>query len=141
MKIDVTGADSQLTRVEMATFGIGVSRLVGAIIEASHDANGIVWPEAVAPFKVGLINIRVGDGPCDTVADGIYAALQSKGVEVLYDDTAESAGKKFAGLDLVGLPWQIVVGPKGVAAGTVEIKNRKTGEKQELSVEAALAKL
>jgi len=141
MKVDVAGQDGQPVRVEMGTYGIGVSRLVGAIIEASHDENGVVWPDAVAPFRVGLINVRAGDTACDKTADSIYAKLTAAGVETLYDDTSESAGKKFSSMDLIGTPWQIVVGPKGVAAGTVELKNRRTGEKMEMSTEAVLGKL
>src|SRR5262249_28100096 len=98
----------------------------------SHDDNGIIWPEPVAPFKVGLINIRTGDAACDRMAEDIYAKLTAASVEVLYDDTAESAGKKFSAMDLIGLPWQVVIGPKGAAAGTAELKNRKTGEKAEV---------
>jgi len=138
MNVDVTGPDGAPVRVEMGTYGIGVSRLVGAIIEAFHDENGIIWPESVAPFKVALINLRVGDAACDSVCTGLYEKLHNAGVTVLYDDTDARAGEKFARMDLIGLPWQLVVGPKGAAAGTVELKNRKTGEKQELSVEAAL---
>ena len=120
---------------------MGVSRLVGAIIEASHDEAGIVWPESVAPFHVGLINLRVGDAKCDAVCQQVYDALRGQGVEVLYDDTDERAGAKFASMDLIGLPWQLTVGPKGAEKGVVELKCRKTGEKQELTTEAALAKL
>jgi prolyl-tRNA synthetase len=141
MKVDVSGADGQLTRVEMGTYGIGVSRLLGAIIEANHDDNGIIWPENVAPFKVGLVNIRAGDENCDRVSNEIYAKLTAAGIETLYDDTSESAGKKFSGMDLIGLPWQVVVGPKGVAVGIVELKNRRTGEKIEISPESLIGKL
>ncbi len=141
MNVDVSGADGKLARVEMATFGIGVSRLLGAIIEASHDDNGIIWPDAVAPFNVGIINLRAGDAKCDALCESLYEKLTASGKEVLYDDTDERAGGKFASMDLVGIPWQVVVGPKGAEKGVVELKNRKTGEKQELSVEAALAAL
>jgi prolyl-tRNA synthetase len=141
MNIDVTGAAGSNVRVEMATFGIGVSRLVGAIIEASHDDAGIIWPESVAPFKVGLINLRVGDRKCDDTCTLIYDTLRAKQVETLYDDTDERPGGKFASMDLIGAPWQITVGPKGLEKGVVEMKHRKTGEKQELSVESALAKI
>jgi prolyl-tRNA synthetase len=141
MKAAVAGSDGKDVTVEMGSYGIGVSRLVGALIEASHDANGIIWPEAVAPFKVGLINIRVGDAACDKAADELYAKLTAAGIEVLYDDTPESAGKKFSSMDLIGLPWQVVIGPKGVAAGVVELKNRRTGEKVELKPEAAIERL
>ena len=141
MGVTVTGKDGTPITPEMGCYGIGVSRLVGAIIEASHDENGIIWPESVAPFKVGLINLRVGDAKCDSVCQGIYDTLQAKGVIVLYDDTDERAGGKFASMDLIGLPWQLVVGPKGAEKGMVELKNRKTGEKQEISVEAALSQL
>ena len=141
MNANVTGPDGKELTVHMGSYGIGVSRLLGAIIEASHDENGIIWPESVAPFKVGLVNIRASDAACTKAADELYETLQAANVETLYDDTDESAGKKFAAMDLIGLPWQIVIGPKGVAAGVVELKNRKTGEKHELSAEAALAKL
>jgi prolyl-tRNA synthetase len=141
MNIDVAGADGKALRVEMATFGIGVSRLLGAIIEASHDKNGIIWPESVAPFNVGIVNLRVGDVHCDEICNNLHNTLISQGKDVLYDDTDERAGAKFASMDLIGLPWQIVVGPKGAVGGMVELKNRKTGEKQELSVESVLDKL
>ncbi|WP_019643960.1 proline--tRNA ligase [Novispirillum itersonii] len=142
MGCKVVGADGQDVELHMGSYGIGVSRLVGAIIEASHDDAGIIWPESVAPFKVGLINIKPGDAATDAVAEDLYAKLEAAGVEVLYDDRAdERAGAKFATADLIGLPWQLVVGPKGVAAGVVELKNRRSGEKVEMSVEAALAKL
>lgn len=127
--------------VMMGAHGIGVSRLVGAIIEAYHDEAGIIWPEAVAPFKAGLINLRVGDKACDEMAEKIYEKLEQAGVAVLYDDTDQRGGAKFATMDLIGLPWQITIGPKGAAAGTLELKYRKTGEKEELSAEALLNKL
>lgn len=137
----VAGPDGNPVHVEMGSYGIGVSRLVGAIIEAYHDDRGIKWPEAVAPFKVGLVNLKVGDAACDKVCEDIYRTLSEQGVEVLYDDRDDRAGVKFADMDLIGLPWQLVAGPKGVAAGVVELKNRHTGEKEELTVEAALARL
>ncbi len=137
----VAGPDGHPVTVEMGSYGIGVSRLMGAIIEAHHDERGIKWPEAVAPFKVGLVNLRTGDAACDKVCEDMYRTLSEQGVEVLYDDRDERAGAKFADMDLIGLPWQLVAGPKGIAAGLVELKNRHTGEKQELSVEAALAYL
>jgi len=121
--------------VEMGSYGIGVSRLVGALIEAYHDDAGIKWPEQVAPFRVGLINLKKGDAACDEACEKLYRAF---GSEVLYDDREERAGVKFADMDLIGLPWQVVVGPKGVAAGIVELKNRATGERTELPFEEAL---
>ena len=138
MNAKITGPDGTEIIPEMGSYGIGVSRLLGAIIDASHDDSGIIWPEAVAPFTVGLVNIRAGDAACDAAAEKLYHALQKAGIELLYDDTSESAGKKFAGMDLIGLPYQLVVGPKGVAAGVVEIKTRKTGEKKEVSIESAV---
>lgn len=138
MGATVLGADGEPVPLEMGSYGIGVSRLVGAVIEASHDEAGIVWPEAVAPFRVGLINLRSGDGACDTACEGLYQRLQHAGVDVLYDDREERAGVKFADMDLIGLPWQIIVGPRGVKAGTVELKRRSTGERQELSVDSAI---
>jgi prolyl-tRNA synthetase len=141
MNVNVTGADGKETRVEMATFGIGVSRLVAAIIEASHDEKGIIWPEAVAPFKVALINIRAGDEKCDAACDKLYTDLQAAGISVLYDDRKESPGSKFATMDLIGLPWQVAIGPKGLEAGNAEVKNRKTGEKIEVPLAQVLKKL
>jgi prolyl-tRNA synthetase len=121
--------------VEMGSYGIGVSRLVGALIEANHDAAGIIWPEPVAPFQFGLINLKKGDPACDDVSEQLYAAL---GSEVLYDDRDERAGVKFAEMDLIGLPWQIAVGPKGLAAGIVEVKRRAGGQRSEMTLEAVL---
>jgi prolyl-tRNA synthetase len=141
MKAAVSGPNGDNVTVEMGSYGIGVSRLVGAIIEASHDDAGIVWPESVAPFKVGLINLKADDAACAAAADGMYRRLRERGVEVLYDDTPERAGPKFANMDLIGLPWQLILGPRGVKAGLVEIKERRTGKREELSAEAALARL
>jgi prolyl-tRNA synthetase len=126
---------------EMGSYGVGVSRLMGAIIEASHDDAGIVWPESVAPFKVGLVNMRADDPRCAEAADGLYRSLAGAGVEVLYDDRDERGGAKFATMDLIGLPWQLIVGPKGLERGVVELKARRTGEREELSIESALARL
>jgi len=136
----VNTADGKEIAVEMGSYGIGVSRLVGAIIEASHDDNGIIWPEAVAPFQVGLINLRTGDEECDATCEDINATLKSCGLDVLYDDRNERAGGKFADMDLIGIPWQMIVGPRGLKEGKVEIKNRATGEKEEVSLESALAR-
>jgi prolyl-tRNA synthetase len=141
LKAQVQDKDGNPVSVHMGSYGIGVSRMPAAIIEASHDDNGIIWPESVAPFKVGLINIKVDDKAGTAMAEDIYAKLKSAGVEVLYDDRDERAGAKFAEMDLIGLPWQLVVGPRGAAKGQVEMKNRKTGEKVELGVDAALQRL
>ncbi|WP_019173910.1 proline--tRNA ligase [Pseudaminobacter salicylatoxidans] len=140
MDAKVAGPDGKDHYVSMGSYGIGPSRLIAAIIEASHDENGIIWPEAVAPFQAGVINMKVGDAECDRVSEEIYAALEAAGVEVLYDDTDQRSGGKFATADLIGLPWQIIVGPRGVAAGEVEIKNRRTGERETLSIPAAIAR-
>jgi len=137
----VTGPNGETIAVEMGSYGIGVSRLVGAIIEASHDENGIIWPEAVAPFKVALINLRAADEKCRAAADDLYRKLAAARTEVLYDDRDESPGAKFATMDLIGLPWQLTVGPRSLAQGVVELKERKTGRREELSPEAALSKL
>jgi prolyl-tRNA synthetase len=137
----VSLADGSSVPLEMGSYGIGVSRLVGALIEANHDDSGIVWPESVAPFRAGLINLRAGDARCAAAADELYGKLQAAAVEVLYDDRDESPGAKFATMDLIGLPWQLIVGPRGVAAGTIEVKNRRTGDRQELPAEAALARI
>ena len=141
LKAQVQDKDGKPVTVHMGSYGIGVSRLVGAIIEASHDDNGIIWPESVAPFKVGLINLKVTDAATTKVAEDIYAKLNTAGVDVLYDDRDERAGAKFAEMDLIGLPWQLTVGPRGAAKGEVELKNRRTGEKQEMTIEAALNRI
>lgn len=141
MGLSVQGAGGEKIVPEMGSYGIGVSRLVGALIEASHDESGIVWPASVAPFGCGILNLRVGDAICDAMAADVYAKAKSAGLDPLLDDRSESAGAKFATMDLIGLPWQIVVGPRGAKAGTVEVKNRRSGAKQEMSLDAALARL
>nr|WP_238322428.1 His/Gly/Thr/Pro-type tRNA ligase C-terminal domain-containing protein [Kordiimonas gwangyangensis] len=141
MGANVQGPNGETVTVQMGSYGVGVSRLVGAIIEACHDDGGIVWPESVAPFKVGLMNLRFKDENCTAACDKLYGELTKAGVEVLYDDRDQSAGAKFANMDLIGLPWQLAVGPRGLENGVVELKNRKTGERVELSPEDAVAKL
>jgi prolyl-tRNA synthetase len=141
MGFTVQAADGSQIHPQMGSYGVGVSRLMGAIIEASHDDNGIVWPEAVAPFRVGLINMRADDGNCASAADEISGRLGQAGVDTLYDDRDERGGAKFATMDLIGLPWQLIVGPRGLEQGVVELKRRATGEREELSVESALARL
>ena len=125
----------------MGSYGIGVSRLVGAIIEASHDENGIIWPDSVAPFQVGIINLKAGDSACDAACQDLDAKLTKAGREVLYDDRDERPGVKFADMDLIGVPWQIVIGPKGVAKGMLELKRRAGGAREELTPDAALKKV
>jgi prolyl-tRNA synthetase len=137
----VSGPDGREVALEMGSYGIGVSRLVGALIEANHDDAGILWPESVAPFRLGLINLRPADARCRAAADALYGRLRDAGVEVLYDDRDESPGAKFATMDLIGLPDQIVIGPRGLAAGTVEVKHRRTGERRDETIDAALARL
>jgi len=139
MGATVTGPDGEEVTVAMGSYGIGVSRLVGAIIEASHDEAGIIWPESVAPFHAGLINLKPGDAATDETCARLYQGLGAE--RVLYDDRDERAGAKFATMDLIGLPWQVIVGPKGVAKGIVEVKNRASGAREEISVESALSRL
>jgi prolyl-tRNA synthetase len=141
MNAVVTGPDGKDVPVEGGSYGIGVSRLVGAIIEASHDDAGIVWPDSIAPFDVGLINLKSGDATVDAASADIYAKLTAAGVDVLYDDRNERPGGKFADMDLIGLPWQVIVGPRGLANGIVELKRRATGERTELAIDAAIAQL
>jgi len=141
MGAKVAAADGSEHFVHMGSYGVGVSRLVGAVIEASHDEAGIIWPESVAPFSVGLINLKPGDATTDAAANGLYERLMKAGIATLYDDRDERAGAKFATVDLIGLPWQAIVGPKGAAKGEVEVKRRATGERETLSLEAALNRL
>jgi len=141
MGLKVSSPDGQMVTPMMGSYGIGVSRLVGAIIEASHDEAGIIWPEAVAPWKVGLVTMRQDDDATVAAADDLYGKLKNAGVEVLYDDRDERGGVKLGTMDLIGLPWQVIIGPRGIANGVVELKNRATGDKEELSVDSALARL
>ncbi|WP_173932142.1 proline--tRNA ligase [Chelativorans sp. Marseille-P2723] len=141
MKAAVQGPDGKEHFVSMGSYGIGPTRLVAAIIEASHDENGIIWPQSVAPFDIALINMKVGDSECDRISEELYAAFTEAGREVLYDNTDGRPGAKFATADLIGLPWQVIVGPRGVAAGEVELKNRATGERQNIPVSDAIRRL
>jgi len=141
MGLKVSGPGGGMVTPMMGSYGVGVSRLVGAIIEASHDEAGIIWPEAVAPWRVGIVTMRADDEPSLAAADAVYTQLIGAGVETLYDDRDERGGVKLGSMDLIGLPWQVIVGPRGVASGTVELKNRATGEREELSLESAVARL
>jgi len=141
MGATVQGPDGKPVPVHMGSHGIGVSRLVGAIIEASHDERGIIWPEGVTPFHAGIVNLKQGDAGTDAACEEIYRALAARGLEPLYDDTEERAGAKFATMDLVGLPWRVTVGPRGLKTGVVELTSRRTGESEEMSPEAAVARL
>ena len=141
MKAQVQGPDGKPTTVHMGSYGIGPTRVVAAVIEASHDANGIIWPVPLAPFEVGLVNLKAGDKDTDLVCNDLYSKLERAGLSVLLDDTDERAGGKFASMDLMGLPFQLIVGPKGVKAGEVEIKERKTGERVTLPTDAVVRRL
>ena len=141
MNAKVQGPDGKEHFVSMGSYGIGPTRLIAAIIEASHDEAGIIWPESVAPFDVVIINMKAGDPECDRVCEQLYAAHQAAGLDVLYDDTDQRAGGKFATADLIGVPWQVIVGPRGVAAGEVEVKRRSTGERDVKKLETLLASL
>jgi prolyl-tRNA synthetase len=138
MGFSVAGPDGKNIVPEMGSYGIGVSRLVGGIIEASHDEAGIIWPDSVAPFRAAILNLRVGDAATGAITEGLYEALRGN---ALLDDRDERAGAKFADADLMGLPWQIIVGPKGAANKRVELKRRATGERHEVSPEDALARI
>ena len=141
MGLRVSGPDGQMVTPMMGSYGIGVSRLVAAIIEASHDEAGIIWPESVAPWAAGIVTMRSDDGPTMAAAEALYGKLQNAGVDALYDDRDERGGVKLTTMDLIGLPWQVIIGPRGIAGGTVELKRRATGEREEISAESALARL
>ncbi|KAA9009907.1 proline--tRNA ligase [Histidinibacterium aquaticum] len=141
MGATVQGPDGKPVPVHMGSHGIGVSRLLGAIIEASHDDNGIIWPEGVTPFHCGIVNLKQGDAEADGACEKLEAALMAKGLEPLYDDRDERAGAKFATMDLIGLPWRITVGPRGLKNGVVELTSRRTGESEELTPEAAVERV
>jgi prolyl-tRNA synthetase len=139
MKAMVRGADGVERPIHGGCYGVGVSRLIGAVIEASHDGQGIIWPDEVAPSQVGLLHLKAGDARVDAACESLYASLRSAGLSVLLDDTDERPGAKFARMDLVGLPWQVLVGPRGLDSGVVEIKHRASGERRELSPADAVA--
>ena len=141
MGATVQGPDGKPVPVHMGSHGIGVSRLVGAIIEASHDDKGIIWPEGVTPFHVGIVNLKQGDSEADAACEAIYKSIEALGLEPLYDDTDDRAGAKFATQDLIGLPWRITVGPRGLKNGVVELTCRRTGESEELPPEQAVEKV
>ena len=141
MSARVSDRDGNMVPVEMGSYGIGVSRLVAAVIEAYHDEQGILWPRALAPFDVGLINLKVGDQASSQMSLEIYQKLTNAGVEVLYDDRDERAGVKFADMDLIGLPLQLIIGPRGITNKEVELKERKTGKIMKISLDKALKKI
>jgi len=141
MKAVVVNEAGERVPVHMGSHGIGVSRLVGALIEANHDENGIIWPEGVTPFHAGIVNLKQGDGATDAACAELYAGLTAKGLEPLYDDRQERAGAKFATMDLIGLPWRVTVGPRGLGNGVVELTSRRSGESEEMSVAAAIDKI
>ncbi|MGI3210738.1 proline--tRNA ligase [Roseovarius tibetensis] len=141
MGATVQGPDGKAVPVHMGSHGIGVSRLVGAIIEASHDDKGIIWPEGVTPFHVGIVNLKQGDAEADAACEALYQSLNLLGLDPFYDDRDERAGGKFATMDLIGLPWRITVGPRGLKNGVVELTSRRTGESEELAPEAAVERL
>ncbi|MBY8975480.1 proline--tRNA ligase [Rhodobacteraceae bacterium NNCM2] len=137
----ITAPDGARVDVHSGSYGIGVSRLVGGIIEASHDDKGIIWPESVAPFQVALVNLKQGDEACDAACESLYEQLVNAGLEVIYDDREERAGAKFATMELIGTPWRLTVGPRGLKNGVVEVTSRKTGASDEMTPEAAIARM
>ncbi|RYE05765.1 MAG: proline--tRNA ligase [Rickettsiaceae bacterium] len=141
MNATVNDKTGNLVPVEMSSYGIGVSRLVGAIIEANHDEKGIIWPQNIAPFKLSILNLNINDSTCSNIAYQLYKNLISRNIDTLYDDTDERAGSKFATHDLIGSPWQLIIGPAKVANNIVELKNRKTGYIQDVEVDIAVETL
>lgn len=141
MNATVTGADGKDVEVHMGSYGIGPTRIVPALIEAFHDDDGIIWPVSVAPFEAVLLNLKAGDVLCDETCENLYSALQSAGIDVLYDDRSDGAGAKFATADLIGIPFQIILGPRGAKSGEVEIKHRKSGERETIGIADAVARI
>jgi prolyl-tRNA synthetase len=141
MNATVQGPDGKPVAVHMGSHGIGVSRLLGAIIEASHDDKGIIWPEGVTPYHVGIVNLKQGDDVVDAACDALYKEFTVSGLEALYDDRKERAGGKFATMDLIGLPWRITVGPRGLNNGLVELTSRRTGNSQEMTPAEAVLRI
>ena len=138
---EVQGPDGKKVALQSGSYGIGVSRLVAGIIEASHDAAGIIWPESVSPFDIGLINIKSGDAEADAASEKIYKGLTAKGKDVLYDDRNAAGGAKFAAMDLIGLPWQVIIGPRGMKEGVAEVKNRKTGARENVALDQVVERM
>ena len=138
---EVQGPDGKKVTLQSGSYGIGVSRLVAGIIEASHDAAGIIWPESVSPFDIGLINIKSGDAEADAASEKIYKGLTAKGKDVLYDDRNAAGGAKFAAMDLIGLPWQVIIGPRGMKEGVAEVKNRKTGARENVALDQVVERM
>ncbi|MEL7240145.1 MAG: His/Gly/Thr/Pro-type tRNA ligase C-terminal domain-containing protein, partial [Planctomycetota bacterium] len=136
---EVQGPDGAMIPIQSGSYGIGVSRLAGGLIEANHDDDGIIWPASVAPFHVGIVNLKSGDAACDAACEALVDACRSAGIETLYDDRDERAGAKFTTMDLIGLPYQVIVGPKGLKAGELEVKTRRDGARQSLSHDATMA--
>lgn len=141
LNAQVTGPDGKEVAVHSGSYGIGLTRIVPALIEAFHDEDGIKWPVSVAPFEVALLNLKSGEGSCDDVCESLYAQLNNGGIDVLYDDTSEGAGAKFSTADLIGIPFQLIIGPRGVKSGEAEIKHRRTGERESVPLEGAAARL
>jgi prolyl-tRNA synthetase len=137
----VAGADGTERPIHGGSYGVGVSRLVGAIIEASHDDAGIIWPEAVAPFRVALLNLKQGAADTDAACEKLYAELAGRGIDVLYHDLDDRPGAKFAAMDLIGVPWQLMVGPRSLAEGKVELKRRADGSRELLTPAEAVERL
>ena len=135
MGASVQGPDGDTVHVQMGSYGVGVSRLMGAIIEASHDDSGIIWPQSVAPFDMGLMNLNTKDDACTDACDALYRDLKAAGVDVLYDDRKERPGAKFADMDLIGLPWHVALGPRGLKSGMAEVKNRASGERHDVALD------
>jgi prolyl-tRNA synthetase len=140
MNITVMGPDGKPIYPEGGCYGIGVSRVVGALIEANHDEAGIIWPESVAPFDIAIANLQAGDAATDAACENLYGKMTAAGLDVLYDDRDDRPGAKFATMDLIGVPVQIIVGPKALAEGKVEVKHRRTGERELLSLEEVVNK-
>ncbi len=141
MKATVSRPDGSEQAVHMGSYGVGVSRLMGALIEAHHDDKGVIWPASVAPFDVAIVNLKVGDGDADAACERAYATLVNAGLDPLYEDTSDRPGAKFSKMELIGIPWQVIIGPRGLANGVVELKSRATGETQEVTLETALNRL
>jgi len=141
MKANVTGPDGAERPVHMGSYGIGPSRLVAAIIEASHDDAGIKWPEPVAPFKAVILNLKQGGSDTNAACEGLYAEFTAKGIDTLYHDLDERPGSKFATADLIGVPWQILVGPRSLAEGKVEVKRRSDGSRELMTPADSVARL
>ncbi len=141
MNAFVSDAKGNNIPVYMGSYGIGISRLVSAIIEVYHDDKGILWPTSIAPFQIGIINLGKNDEECLQASEKIYNELKENNFDIIYDDRDESVGKKYADMDLIGVPFQIIIGPRDLKRNNCELKDRKNDNKVCIDIKNVVTEL